>query len=110
MSTTTDFIAELIRAANEIHTLTSVERVRLIERAAATIQAQRDLLTMRERIIPLSRDVTADLGKLKQEAPNFRRMDLVCCSDQLGDEVHGRAQSCAFQASRWSEQAKGRNV
>lgn len=48
MSSTTDFIAELFRAANQIETLTSFERVRLTERAAATIQAQRDLLAHRE--------------------------------------------------------------
>ena len=47
MSATTDFIAELIRAANEIYLLTPLERVRLIERAVATIQAQRELLAMR---------------------------------------------------------------
>ena len=87
MSTTTDFIAELIRAANEIHTLTSVERVRLIERAAATIQAQRDLLTMRERIIPLSRDVTADLGKLKQEAPNLPELLSAVVMLKCADEI-----------------------
>lgn len=34
MSSTTDFTAELFRAANQIETLTSFERVRLIERAA----------------------------------------------------------------------------
>lgn len=69
MSSTTDFIAELIRAANEIHSVTPVESLRLIERAAAAIQAQRDLLAIGGRVVPLSFDVTADLEKLKRAAP-----------------------------------------
>ncbi|TCR63353.1 hypothetical protein [Rhizobium sp. BK376] len=38
MSTTTNFIAELVRAANKIDRLTTVEKYRLLERAAYTIR------------------------------------------------------------------------
>lgn len=70
MSRTTDFISELFRAANQIETLTSSERVRLIERAAAAIQAQRDLLVTRERVVPLTYDITADLEKERPPPPS----------------------------------------
>ena len=39
MSSTTDFITELYRAANEVRKLTPFERRRLLERAVATIRA-----------------------------------------------------------------------
>lgn len=71
MSRTTDFTAELFRAANQIETLTSPERVRLIERAAATIQAQKDLLADRARVVPISFGVTADLKWMKAQAPKM---------------------------------------
>jgi hypothetical protein len=38
LTLTTDFIAELYRAANEVDRLTTVEKSRLLERAAYTIQ------------------------------------------------------------------------
>ena len=41
MSSTTDFITELIRAANEVGRLTSTERTRLMIRGARTIRAMR---------------------------------------------------------------------
>ena len=37
-----EFVVELIMAANDVSVLTPLERARLIERAAATIRAQRD--------------------------------------------------------------------
>jgi hypothetical protein len=37
MSATTDFIAELVRAANEVHKLSYFEKRRLLERAITTI-------------------------------------------------------------------------
>ncbi|WP_281978559.1 hypothetical protein [Pseudorhizobium flavum] len=87
MSTTTDFIAELIRAANEIDALTPSERVRLIERAAATIQAQRDLLAMRERVVPLSFDVTANLDEMKHLAPELPELLSAVVMLKCADEI-----------------------
>lgn len=42
MSTTTDFIFELVRAANEIANLDSYQRRRLLDRAVATIREGRE--------------------------------------------------------------------
>ena len=42
MSNTTDFIAELVRAANEVHSLTQFERRRLLQRAVITIRELRE--------------------------------------------------------------------
>jgi hypothetical protein len=66
MSTTTDFIAELIRAANEVHLLAPLERKRLVDRAAATIAAQRELLEFRDKVVPLSHGVVSDLENMRR--------------------------------------------
>lgn len=42
MNKTTDFITELVRAANEVNRITQFERRRLLERAAVTIGDLRD--------------------------------------------------------------------
>lgn len=42
MSTTTDFIAELVRAANEVHTRQGPEKRRLLEQAIVTIRDMRE--------------------------------------------------------------------
>ena len=44
MSTTTHFISELVRAANEVERLTGYERQRLFERAVATIKDMRETI------------------------------------------------------------------
>jgi hypothetical protein len=41
MSATTDFIAELVRAANQVERLTKDERIRLFARALVTVQEMR---------------------------------------------------------------------
>ena len=42
MSSTTDFIAELVRAANEVEKLDAYEKVRLLDRAVTTIRDMRE--------------------------------------------------------------------
>lgn len=42
MSSITDFVAELVRAANEVHRLGDFEKRRLLERAVTTIRDMRD--------------------------------------------------------------------
>lgn len=42
MSTTTDFIAELVRAANEVQKLQGLETRRLLERSIVTIRDMRE--------------------------------------------------------------------
>ncbi len=44
MSSTTDFIAELVRAANEVDRLSGYERGRLFERSVTTIRAMRETI------------------------------------------------------------------
>lgn len=54
MTTTTDFVSKLMRAANEVGRLTSVEKQRLLDRAVATI------LDLREQVAVGGNDVEAD--------------------------------------------------
>ena len=49
MSATTDFIAELVRAANEVAKLTGLEKQRLLVRAVATVREMRLQSGMRGR-------------------------------------------------------------
>ncbi|MFN7090184.1 MAG: hypothetical protein ACK4P4_06510 [Allorhizobium sp.] len=44
MSATTDFVAELIRAANEVERLSPIEKVRLLDKAVTTIRDMRELV------------------------------------------------------------------
>ncbi len=44
MTATTDFIAELFRAANEVDKLTLLEKGRLLQRAIVTIRGMRDVV------------------------------------------------------------------
>jgi hypothetical protein len=44
LSSTTDFIAELVRAANQAEKLGTYERYRLFERAVTTIRAMRETI------------------------------------------------------------------
>ncbi len=67
MSTATDFISELVRAANEVELLTDREKRRLLERSVTAI------LDMRETIgIPPSK-TTAD-AVIDLQATEFRIM------------------------------------
>lgn len=87
MSTTTDFIAELVRAANEVHLLAPAERRRLLERAAAVIAAQRELLELRDKVVPPSRGVVSDLDAMKQHAREGAdvvvRSVLLLCAEEI---------------------------
>ncbi|MFN7023698.1 MAG: hypothetical protein ACK4QP_04120 [Pseudorhizobium sp.] len=47
MSTTTDFIAELVRAANEVDLLTGREKRRLLERSVTAIRDMREAIGIR---------------------------------------------------------------
>ena len=48
MSATTEFVSELVRAANEVERLGNVERRRLLERAVTSIRDMRDEIGIRE--------------------------------------------------------------
>jgi hypothetical protein len=60
MSQTTAFIAELIRAANEVEKLTPGEVSRLLDRAADTIRDMRDQVGVASNW--RAKDVVIDLG------------------------------------------------
>lgn len=66
MSQTTDFVAELIHAANTIDVVTPFERRRLIERSIAVIAAQRHLLELHNRAAPPQPDFMQDMERLAQ--------------------------------------------
>ena len=87
MCNTTSFVAELVRAANEVHLLTLGERRRLIERAAATIAAQRKLLEVRRNVAPLSRGMVADLDTMMRDAPEgpdaLVALTLLLCAEEI---------------------------
>lgn len=51
MSLTTDFIAELYRAANEVSRLGGVERVQLLERAMVTIRSMTEQIEAKGNLV-----------------------------------------------------------
>ncbi|KQV39901.1 MULTISPECIES: hypothetical protein [unclassified Rhizobium] len=59
MSSATDFISELMRAANEVHLLTTSEVSRLLDRAVDTIRDLRGQIGVKEN--SLGRDVVVYL-------------------------------------------------
>ncbi|TCL70519.1 hypothetical protein [Rhizobium sp. BK251] len=64
MTRTTDFVAELIRAANEIERLMPLERRRLLDRSVSTILALRDYLEASGKVVPFERGVSKDLQQV----------------------------------------------
>ncbi|MBB4351814.1 hypothetical protein [Aliirhizobium cellulosilyticum] len=66
MSQTTDFVAELIYAANTIDDVMPFERRRLLERSMAIVAAQRELLERRGNIVPLQPDFMQAMAKLAE--------------------------------------------
>jgi hypothetical protein len=71
LSSTNDFIAELIRAANQIDKLTALEKNRLLDRAATVVRE------MREQIgIPITRtggDAVTEIQVVAAAVPFGRR-------------------------------------
>lgn len=61
MTAAPDFIAELVRAANQVGKLSPVERRRLLHRAVSTIQGLRNVLAATDKIVPMERGVSKDL-------------------------------------------------
>ncbi|CAD7035844.1 hypothetical protein REJC140_03459 [Pseudorhizobium endolithicum] len=73
MSSTTDFVAELVRAANEVEKLQMIEKARLLDRAVTTI---RDL---RETVGIPNSDTAAD------RILNFQETQLLLIHGQATD-------------------------
>jgi hypothetical protein len=89
VSQTTDFVAELIYAANTIDEVTPFERRRLLERGMAIVAAQRELLELRGNIVPLQPDFMREMGKLAEIAGRRNGISLLIGSGMLmlADEI-----------------------
>lgn len=89
MSQTTDFVAELIYAANTIDDVTPFERRRLLERGMAIVAAQRELLEMRGNIVPLQPDFMQAMAKLAEIAGRDNGIEILIAVGMLNlaDEI-----------------------
>ncbi len=89
MSQTTDFVAELIYAANTIDDVTPFERRRLLERGMAIVAAQRELLELRGNIVPLQPDFMQAMAKLAEIAGRDNGIEILIAVGMLNlaDEI-----------------------
>lgn len=76
MSQTTDFVAELIYAANTIDDVTPFERRRLLERGMAIVAAQREL-------VPLQPDFMQAMAKLAEIAGRDNGIEMLIAVGML---------------------------
>lgn len=83
MSQTTDFVAELIYAANTIDDVTPFERRRLLERGMAIVAAQRELLELRGNIVPLQPDFMQAMAKLAEIAGRDNGIEMLIAAGML---------------------------
>lgn len=89
MSQTTDFVAELIYAANTIDDVTPFERRQLLERGMAIVAAQRELLELRGNIVPLQPDFMQAMAKLAEIAGRDNGIEILIAVGMLNlaDEI-----------------------
>lgn len=83
MSQTTDFISELIYAANTIADVTPFERRRLLKRGMAIAAAQRELLELRGDIVPLQPGFMQDMAKLAETAGRENGIEILIGAGML---------------------------
>jgi len=83
VSQTTDFISELIYAANTIAEVTPFERRRLLERGMAIAAAQRELLELRGNIVPLQPGFMQDMAKLAETAGRENGIEILIGAGML---------------------------
>jgi hypothetical protein len=83
VSQTTDFISELIYAANTIADVTPFERRRLLERGMAIAAAQRELLELRGDIVPLQPGFMQDMAKLAETAGRENGIEILIGAGML---------------------------
>ncbi|TCV67173.1 MULTISPECIES: hypothetical protein [Neorhizobium] len=87
MPATSDFVRELFAAANQIDMITMSEGRRLVDRAASTIKDQRERLAEMGKILPVTRDVTADLpgflACFDLMPPQLVSVTLMKCADEI---------------------------
>jgi hypothetical protein len=89
VSRTTDFVAELIYAANTIDDVTPFERRRLLERGMAIVAAQRELLELRGNIVPVQPDFMQEMAKLAEIAGRDNGIERLIAAGilMLADEI-----------------------
>lgn len=87
MSSATDFVGELYRAANEVARLPLPERRRLIERALGTIADQRETLSSQGNIAPYPSAIFSEVRTLMNElhtGPDILSSHLLLeCADEI---------------------------
>ena len=69
MSSITDFVAELVRAANEVEKLSAAERGSLLDRAYRTVRDARDEIGVEQD--SLDRDPAIDFLTMSRSVPMF---------------------------------------
>lgn len=89
MSQTTNFVAELIYAANTIAEVTPFERRRLLERGMAIVGAQQELLELRGNIVPIRSGFMHDMAKLAEIAGRDNGIEVLIGAGMLmlADEI-----------------------
>lgn len=89
VSQTTDFVAELIVAANTIDDVTPFERRRLLERGVAIVAAQRELLGLRGNIVPIQPGFMQEMGRLAEIAGRENGIEILIAVGMLNlaDEI-----------------------
>ena len=86
MTSTAAFISDLVRAANEIETLTGPKRARLLKLAASAIRDYRDQIDYPE--MPVSDTGPGDIvHDLKEVARNIKRIPPAEVADLMIDAV-----------------------
>lgn len=87
MTKTTEFVAELIRAANEVERLAPLERRGLLERAVSTVRALRDYLQGRGKVAPIERGIGKELQQLSAMLHNIPDEIVAHALLQAADEI-----------------------
>ncbi|OCJ15292.1 hypothetical protein A6U87_24380 [Rhizobium sp. AC44/96] len=87
MTQTTDFITELIVAANQISAVTPFERRRLLERAVATTKALRELLLLSKKVVPISAGLQRDIEGMVCEAETAPEVLMAAVLLMAADEI-----------------------
>lgn len=96
MSQATDCIAQLIRAANTLDTVTPFERGRLLDRGISIVRAQRELLQLQGNIVPVRPGFMQDLGSLANMAGREGGIDVLIGAGMLmlADEIQRLRMLC----------------
>jgi len=79
----TDFISELIEAANTLESVTPNERRRLIERGISTVRAQQELLQLQGNLVAIEPGFMESMPTLAEMAGRENGIDLLIGAGML---------------------------